>query len=213
MNRLIKHRILFLLVLLVPMLLLGSCRKERTVKPLSQLKREQRQAIDRLIRTENLRVVERNSETLPETIDHDVFYHLSNGVYLRVINAGGTRPTANQTLVSVSLKGYYFSKDVNEGTKFDNLTDPSYAPIEFRYISSYSLDGTIHYDPIASQSVFRGYSSLLCEGIAFPMSLLGDGAEVELIVPFEVGPSNNYTTGNSLRIQRAIYQFYQKPQQ
>lgn len=213
MNRLLKHRILLLLVLLVPMLLLGSCRKDRTVKPLSQLKREQRQAIDRLIRSENLQVVERSTETLPETIDPNVFYRLSNGVYLRVLKAGSTRPTANETLVSVSLQGFYFNQSTSRGAQFDNLTDPSYAPIEFRYISAYSIDGTIHYDAIPNQTSFHNYSALLCEGIAFPMSLLGDGAEVELIIPFELGPSNNYTSGNSLRIQRAIYQFYKKPQQ
>lgn len=213
MNRLLKHRFLLLVALLVPMLLLGSCRRDRTVKPLSQLKREQRQAIDRLVRTEGLRVIERNSETLPENPDTKVFYHLSNGVYLRVIQRGGQRPVADQTIVSVSLRGYYFNKDVSRGATFDNLSDPSYSPLEFRYISRYSVEGTIHYDPIASQGTFRNYSSLLCEGIAFPMSVLGDGAEVELIVPFEVGPSNNYTDGNSLRIERAIYQFYQKPQQ
>ena len=45
MNRLITHRIALLLLLLIPVLALGSCKKNRSIKPLSQLKREQRQAI------------------------------------------------------------------------------------------------------------------------------------------------------------------------
>ena len=54
---------------------------------------------------------------------------------------------------------------------------------------------------------------LLCEGIAYPMSQLGDGAVVQLIIPFDLGPSQNYTAGNSIFVEKAIYTFYTKPQQ
>ena len=45
------------------------------------------------------------------------------------------------------------------------------------------------------------------------MSLLGDGAIVQLIIPFDLGPSQNYTVGNSLFVEKAVYTFYTKPQQ
>ena len=109
MNRLITHRIALLLLLLIPVLALGSCKKNRSIKPLSQLKREQRQAIDRLIKESSFTVKELSSETLPSTIDPDVFYRLSNGLYIRVLDKGTTRPEANKTTVSVQLKGYFFN--------------------------------------------------------------------------------------------------------
>lgn len=213
MNRLLKHHLLLLLVLLVPALLLGSCRRNSSVKPLSQLKREQRSAIDRLIRANNFQVVERSNETLPANPDSRVFYLLSNGLYLRVINPGGDRPVVNQTVVAVSMVGNYFSQDNSRGAVIDNLNQPDRPPLYFRYVSRYTYDGTLHFDQIPEDSSFGAYSGVLCEGLAFPMSVLGDGAEVELIIPFELGPANNYTAGNSLHIQRATYQFYHKPQQ
>lgn len=213
MNSLLKHKLLILLLLFIPVLALGSCRKSRTVKPLSQLKREQRRAIDRLIRTENLRIVERNSETLPDNPDPNVYYHLSNGVYLRVLKAGGERPKANQTIVAVSMKGYFFNDGIPKDAEFDNLGQPGFAPLYFRYISTYTSEGTLHFDQIPEDSSFGGYSSILCEGLAFPMAVLGDGAEVAIIIPFERGPASNYTSGSSIYVQRAIYQFYHKPKQ
>ena len=46
MNKRITYRISLLALLLLP--IFGSCKKDRTIKPLSQLKSEQRRAIDRL---------------------------------------------------------------------------------------------------------------------------------------------------------------------
>ena len=123
MNRLITHRIALLLLLLIPVLALGSCKKNRSIKPLSQLKREQRQAIDRLIKESSFTVKELSSETLPSTIDPDVFYRLSNGLYIRVLDKGTTRPEANKTTVSVQLKGYFFNVSQSKGAIFDNLTE------------------------------------------------------------------------------------------
>ena len=68
MNRLRSHH-LFALLLLVTFALLGSCKKSN-VKPLSQLKKEQRRAIDRLITKEKFQVISRNDELLPTPIDH-----------------------------------------------------------------------------------------------------------------------------------------------
>jgi hypothetical protein len=213
MNRLISHRITLLLLLLIPLLALGSCKKNRTVKPLSQLKKEQRHAIDRLIKESSFRIVNRNDETLPETIDPNVFYKLSNGLYLRVIDKGSARPEVGKTVVAVEIKGYFFNDSQAKGAEFDNVSEAGVRPLLFRYISQYSSDGTVHYSPINDGGLTTVYDNLLCEGVAFPMSVLGNGAVVELIVPFELGPSQNYTAGNSIYVQRASYVFYEKPKQ
>ena len=77
MNRILNYRTLALLLILP--LLFGSCKKKSDIKPLSQLKKEQRRAIDRLISSKNLKVINRDNELLPEEIDKSVFYRLSNG--------------------------------------------------------------------------------------------------------------------------------------
>ena len=189
MNRLITHRIALLLLLLIPVLALGSCKKNRSIKPLSQLKREQRQAIDRLIKESSFTV---------------------NGLYIRVLDKGTTRPEANKTTVSVQLKGYFFNVSQSKGAIFDNLTETNVRPLFFRYASWETSEGKIHYSSLNESGV---YEDLICEGVAFPMSLLGDGAIVQLIIPFDLGPSQNYTAGNSLFVEKAVYTFYTKPQQ
>ena len=47
----------------------------------------------------------------------------------------------------------------------------------------------------------------MCEGLAFPMSLLGDGARVRLIIPFLLGPEVAYNTGTPMYCQEAQYEF------
>ena len=110
MNKRITSRISLLLLLLIPVLGLGSCKKNRTIKPLSQLKSEQRRAIDRLTKELPYQVKSLDGEALPTSIDTTVFYRLSNGLYIRVREKGTTRPEMDKTTVSVALKGYFFSE-------------------------------------------------------------------------------------------------------
>lgn len=209
MNKRITSRISLLLLLLIPVLGLGSCKKNRTIKPLSQLKREQRRAIDRLTKELPYQVKSLEGEALPTPIDTTVFYRLSNGLYIRVREKGTTRPEMDKTTVSVALKGYFFSEAQSKGALFDNLTETNVRPISFRYISRETGEGRIHYSSLNEGGI---YDNLLCEGIAYPISLLGDGAIVQLIIPFDLGPSQNYTAGNSIFVEKAVYTFYTKPQ-
>lgn len=208
MNKRITYRISLLALLLLP--IFGSCKKDRTIKPLSQLKSEQRHAIDRLTGKLALPIKELENETLPQTIDPQVFYHLSNGLYMRVLDKGTTRPVLNKTTVSVMLKGYFFNDSQSEGATFNNLNEPNVRPLSFRYTLYETADGRNHFAPLNESGV---YENLLCEGIAFPISQLGDGAVVQLIIPFDLGPSQNYTAGNSIFVEKAVYTFYTKPQQ
>ena len=202
MNKRITYRISLLALLLLP--IFGSCKKDRTIKPLSQLKSEQRRAIDRLTGK-----LELENETLPQTIDPQVFYHLSNGLYMRVLNKGTTHPVLNKTTVSVMLKGYFFNDSQSEGATFNNLNEPNVRPLSFRYTLYETADGRNHFAPLNESGI---YENLLCEGIAFPISQLGNGAIVQLIIPFDLGPSQNYTAGNSIFVEKAVYTFYTKPQ-
>jgi len=203
MNRILNYRTLVLLLILP--LLFGSCKKS-DIKPLSQLKKEQRRAIDRLISTEGFRVINRDNELLPEEIDKSVFYRLSNGLYMRVLDAGDqkAKAVAEKTRVLVQMKGRVFNESKGVRYTFNSLNNPSYGELKFLYVSYYNV-GAEHYRAISSGGFSDSLDQLLCEGVAFPASLLGSGARVQLIIPFELGPTASYTEGNSIFVEEARY--------
>ena len=186
MNRILNYRTLALLLILP--LLFGSCKKKSDIKPLSQLKKEQRRAIDRLISSKNLKVINRDNELLPEEIDKSVFYRLSNG----------------KTRVLVQMKGRVFNESKGVRYTFNSLNNPRYGELKFLYVSYYNV-GSEHYRAISSGGFSDSLDHLLCEGVAFPASLLGSGARVQLIIPFELGPTASYTEGNSIFVEEARY--------
>mgnify|MGYP000845822405 FL=1 len=204
MNRILNYRTLALLLILP--LLFGSCKKKSDIKPLSQLKKEQRRAIDRLISTEGFRVINRDNELLPEEIDKSVFYRLSNGLYMRVLDAGDqkAKAVAEKTRVLVQMKGRVFNESKGVRYTFNSLNNPSYGELKFLYVSYYNV-GAEHYRAISSGGFSDSLDQLLCEGVAFPASLLGSGARVQLIIPFELGPTASYTEGNSIFVEEARY--------
>ena len=205
MNRLRSHHI-FALLLLVTFALLGSCKKSN-VKPLSQLKKEQRRAIDRLIAKEKFQVISRNDELLPTPIDQNVFYKLSNGLYMRVLDKGSDeKAVAEKTRVLVRMKGRMFNDSRDTVYTFNSIAITSFDELKFLYVSYYNV-GTEHYRAIGSNSFSNSLDQLLCEGVAFPASLLGNGARVQLIIPFELGPTATYTQGNSIYVEEAQYTY------
>lgn len=217
-----------LYALLGGMLVLGSvgCSKNE-VKTLSELKDEQTTAIRRLISTRSLQVVERRTNTLPETIDPKVYYKLPNGLYLRVLDLGaqGKEVKQEETRVYAQLKGYQFTVS-GDRTPFDFYQKASHPPIEFVYTYFYNA-GDIHYRALGQTAPQFNYDYLMCEGIAFPISLedesitperreqlaldrthvarLGNGARVSMIIPFELGPVESYSDGISIFIEEAEY--------
>ena len=205
MNRLRSHH-LFALLLLVTFALLGTCKKSN-VKPLYQLKKEQRRAIDRLITKEKFQVISRNDELLPTPIVQNVFYKLSNGLYMRVLDKGSDeKAVAEKTRVLVRMKGRMFNDSRDTVYTFNSIANPSFDELKFLYVPYYNV-GTEHYRAIGSNSFSNSLDQLLCEGVAFPASLLGNGARVQLIIPFELGPTATYTQGNSIYVEEAQYTY------
>lgn len=190
-------------------LALGSCSKDDN-KSLSELKSEQSDAIEALQGRLSLSFVELKDNVLPQSIDKNVYYHLKNGLYVRVLDAGDTSKKAvkDQTRVFLLIKGYQFSKTQAKSRVFDNLSDASLPEIEFRYTYYYEA-GAIHYTPIANTRPILHYDALMCQGLAFPLSLegIGDGAKLSLIIPFDMGPSATYSSGITTYVEEARYTF------
>lgn len=186
-----------------------SCQKENKLKPLSELKSEQADAIKQLIAKRSLRVQEvKEEKSFPAKPDPAVYYKMPNGVYICVKDAGDMtrRPVENKTRVSLYFKGNYFTKSVAEGASFNNLAYAGLPPVEFLYTSYYSF-GEVHFSLLPQQGYYATLERMMCEGLAYPMALLGDGARVSLIIPFEAGPADTYTQGVSVFIEEARYIF------
>lgn len=194
---------------LASLALIGSCSKDNN-KSLSELKSEQSDAIERLQNNLKLKFVELKDNALPQTIDKSVYYHLKNGLYIKVLDEGNQSKKAelDKTKVFVVMKGYQFRKDTPKGASFDNLSEASATEIEFRYTYFYNA-GAVHYTLIPNTRPVVTYDDLMCEGIAFPVSLdkLGDGARVSLIIPFDIGPSSTFSLGVSTYIEELRYTF------
>ncbi len=137
------------------------------------------------------------------TFDKDVYYHYSNGVYMKVIDQGGKKAEAGKTTVLVRFRGKLFSdKDI---LSFDNLSKADYQDTEFRYIDEY-MQGALHFQLLPA-SPGENLNGLMCEGVAFPLTMVGDGARVSLIVPFLRGPELAYSAGATVYFEEVLYQF------
>ncbi|MDO4707380.1 MAG: DUF4827 family protein [Porphyromonadaceae bacterium] len=194
-------------------LLLGasSCKDDNKLKSLSELKSEQGEAIRALIDKHGFKVVDLGSVgRLPEKPDPNVYYKIpsASGLYMRVLDVGdqSRRAVDRETKIFVSFKGYSFNKESSLIAKFDILSRPSYPPVEFLYTVFYQY-GENHYTLLRQSASVVNYDDLMCQGLAYPMSLLGDGARVSLIIPFEIGPGASYASGYTYFIEEAEYAF------
>ncbi|SUB89635.1 Uncharacterised protein [Porphyromonas macacae] len=181
----------------------SSCRDSK-YKSLSELKRDQKKAIERFIKEKKISVVELGDTKLPDPYNKDVYYKFPNGLYMKIIDPGKTKPEVDKTHVFLKFAGQLFLDKVY--LEFNSIANPRYQPTEFIY-RNYYLAGEIHYSLV--QLGIPGYSldELMCEGLAYPMAHLGEGARVSLIVPFTLGSSTYYKMGYPMYIEEAYYTF------
>lgn len=199
-----------LLALFTALTSLVGCKEER-IKSLSELKDEQNTAIKTLVAKNNFKVVVLGSAgKLPADPDSEVYYRIpsASGLYMRVLDKGNMskRAVDKETKIFVSFKGYSFNKEYPLISKFDILSRPSYPPVEFLYTVYYQY-GENHYTLLKQNVPIFNQDDLMCQGLAYPMSLLGDGARVSLIIPFEIGPVKSYASGYTYFIEEAQYSF------
>lgn len=223
----IRNILSILLLMVVLMTNSTSCSKDN-IRSLSELKGDQSDAIKRLISERGLRIVTRSEASLPQQIDPNVYYHMPNGLYLRVLEQGqqGTKMIQGQTRVFVVFKGFQFTKSASPFLLLDNLKRPNVSPIEYRYAEYYS-NGDVHFVLTQHTAPQENYDAFMNQGLAYPLSLrdtsvpssvaealaqqrghisrLGNGARLSLIIPFELGPSDTYSKGVSMFVEEAEY--------
>ena len=199
-----RSKIIAVISVVISVILLASCDKNHQ-KSITEMKKDQEKYIKEFRASHGISVKELSKEELPSTIDEKVFYKFPNGLYMRVLDKGTEKPEKDKTHVFVKLKGFTFETDTLD--RFNNLNDPSYQPIEFIYTYYYDR-GDFHYRQVKLDAPRANLDAILCEGIAFPMSLLGNGARVQLIIPFQIGPNATYNNGYPYFIEEAEYNFH-----
>lgn len=210
MTKLIKNvrSFLFLGLGLISFVGLPSCSKDEG-KSLSELKEEQSDAIASFKANRQLSFIELKGNELPSIIDKNVYYRMKNGLYIRVIDAGDTSKWAEEdkSIIFATFKGHQFTKFASLTARFDNLSQAHIPELEFRYVNYYN-GGEIHHAIISNTRPLVNYDSFMCEGIAFPLSLkgvIGNGARLSLIIPFDLGPSSSYSSGATTFIEEIRY--------
>ncbi len=188
-------------VLTLLLLGLSSCNKN-DFKTFAELKEEQADAVERLISEKKLKVEELKEAKLPENYNKDVYYKFPNGLYMRVLDKGEGKVKLN-TELAVAFKGNVFSLEKKGLPSFDNMSDGSKEFTFFNYTYYYN-QGDVHFS-LSQENGGASLDSYMCEGLAYPMTQLGDKATVSLIIPFEIGPQITYKDGLSLFIERASY--------
>lgn len=178
-----------------------SCKKGKEIRSLTKMLSDEKKNIENFIAEKGFNVAEASKNQT--TFDPETYYLFDNGLYMKVLDKGTTRPEAEKTHIIVRFKGYFFT-DQQKGS-FDNLSNAKFQNTEFLYIERYEY-GSVHFQlmPAAPGS---NINKLMCEGLAYPMSLLGDGARVSLIIPFLIGPETAYSGGLSMFCEEARYQF------
>ncbi|WP_297727511.1 DUF4827 domain-containing protein [uncultured Porphyromonas sp.] len=195
------------LVTLVMMLLLGqgvltSCRDRQHIKSLSEMLRDEEKMIKGFIQEQQMNVQEGSEDQ--RTFDPAVWYKFPNGVYMQVLNKGTDLAKPDRTRVMLRMKGRFIAPDYNKS--FDNLSKGYQQSTEFIYINSRDRSGSIHYKLIQEQ-FGHSVDGLMCEGIAYPLTLVGNGAKVRLLIPFLLGPNIAYNAGAPMYCEEVWYQF------
>ena len=189
------------------MLLLGqgvltSCRDRQHIKSLSEMLRDEEKMIKGFIQEQQMNVQEGSEDQ--RTFDPAVWYKFPNGVYMQVLNKGTDLAKPDRTRVMLRMKGRFIAPDYNKS--FDNLSKGYQQSTEFIYINSRDRSGSIHYKLIQEQ-FGHSVDGLMCEGIAYPLTLVGNGAKVRLLIPFLLGPNIAYNAGAPMYCEEVWYQF------
>ena len=198
------------LVTLVMMLLLGqgaltSCRDKQHIKSLSEMLRDEKKMIDNFVQEQGMNVQEGAEEQ--REFDPNVWYKFPNGVYMQVLNKGGELAKPERTRVMLRMKGRFIAPNYNHA--FDNLSKGYQQSTEFIYVNTRDRTGSVHYKLIQEQ---YGHSidALMCEGVAYPLTMVGDGARIRLLVPFLLGPNVAYNAGAPMYCEEVWYQFVEE---
>ncbi|MDO4673280.1 DUF4827 family protein [Falsiporphyromonas endometrii] len=184
---------------------LTSCDK-KSIRSVSRMKKDERKIIAQFIDENNIKV--KTASDKQTEFDPNIMYIMPNGLYMQVLDKGNEeRAVENKTHIYIRLKGEVLDPKApaNRKLDFNSLSSGKYQPIEFIY-RNYYQQGEIHFELINPDPGYN-LTQYMCEGLAYPMSLLGNHARAKLIIPFVIGPDFLYESGNPVYVEEVEYTF------
>ena len=166
-----KKTVLFILSFILLGFINIACDNSKTMQ---EWIREEKKAIERYIVMEKIEVLNEYPED--SIFRGNQYYKTNEGLYMRVVERGDTaRRVQVYDEVLVRFDYMYYVKSYVAGRTDSIVLNYLYLPISFRYGISYNSDPT----------------GLSCSGFSIPLTYVGEGAVVDLIIPSELGSSSD----------------------
>jgi hypothetical protein len=152
--------------------------------------REEKKAIERYILSQKIEVLDEYPDD--SIFSENQYYKTSDGLYMHVVDRGNLeRKVKAYEEVLLRFDFLYYIKSFVSGSTDSLVPSYYYLPVEFRYgiPGSYSND----------------LSGLACNGFAIPLSYVGEGGVVDLIIPSELGNSTDNASFAPVFYRRVKY--------
>ncbi|MDR3060934.1 MAG: DUF4827 domain-containing protein [Dysgonamonadaceae bacterium] len=164
-----KKGILFILSLIAVIIFISSCNDQKTAQELIQ---EEKKAIERFIARNGIRTL--SSYPKDGVFAENEYYRNPDGLYIHVVDSGNGRRVVVSDEIQVRFDEMQYFKSDTSSVSSDLI---SIDPFAFLYGNPYSYDN------------YGGYYT--CIGWVIPLSYVGEGAIVNLIIPSNLGASGD----------------------
>jgi len=159
----------------------SSCNQS---KSLQELLREESKALDQFITMNNFSIL--RYYPADGVFKENEYYKSSDGLFFHVVDSGnGTRV---RLLNEVSIRFDYcqYLKNVVAGDSSVWTPPPSDLPYGFVYGISQTYSSSYYYS-------YYGYYSPLCQAWVTPLTYVGEGAVIDMIIPSSIGSYSDNT--------------------
>jgi hypothetical protein len=164
-----RKTIVFILSLLLLGLANSACDGSKSMQ---EYIREEKKSIERYILSQKIEVL--NEYPKDSTFKENQYYKTSDGLYMHVADRGNlNRRIAAYDEVLLRFDHFFYIKNYVSGQTDSIVLSYLYLPIAF----TYGITGSYNNDP----------AGLACSGFAVPLSYVGEGGVVDLIIPSELG--------------------------
>lgn len=190
-----------LMMIVGVVLLVSACSKSQ--RTYTEMLKDERKAIKSLIDKEGIILLDDYPEN--GVFGEKEFVQLSSGLYINVVDSGnGNRAVLGSTKVMCRFVADYINV-LNDTTEVYDVEANGTFPITFTYTYNYTIGLDLEWP--------GSWNFLYSSGMVEPLSLnnnghaIGDGAIVNLIVPFKIGCSAQQSGGDPVYFKKLRYVF------
>ena len=178
-------KILSLTLLAVTLCVSFSCKEDKT---LQERIKDEIKAIDRFIKMNGFEVLDLEKHELPKgKWPENLYYRTQDGLFFHVVDSGNGKRAKLLDEISVRYDYFQFVIDVAQGDT-TKLPFPWYS----NYMSYPPVLGQPYYFIYGLSQTYMSASSPMCQAWVIPLSYVGEGAVLDIIVPSLIGSSVDY---------------------